>query len=504
MFGKINIWKNLFIAKRILLCYSENTRKNRPGKSGERKIIMKKYLKKNLAAGLALAAVFSCAGCLGEKNTTENGKTTISVSNWADKDANPKGYEGQMKMVERFNEEYPDIEINGDTYGYDTKTFAAKAEGDMLPTIYTTHFTEASKLMELEYVADITAQIKEYGYYDKINPDIMQEISTNGKVYFVPESAYTMGLVLNLNLFEQAGLMEADGTPKAPKTFDELINVAKTITEKTGKAGFVIPTMENIGGWHFSVIGWNFGVKFIDKVDGKWKANFNTQECVDALQYIKDLKWKYNVLPSNTNVNYSEFQKLIGTDQAAMVIGHPESITAMHKSYGLDCNAIGMAQMPAGPKEHVTMIGGAYRALAPNATEEQKDAAFKWLQFIGVTHELNEDSKQSIRDNYQTKKDNGDLIGIKDVSIWSTTSENAQYKNQIIDEMCNINPNHVRLFNESEVKYQTEEPVCTQDLYATLDRCIQSVLTNENADCKEILEKANDDFQKNFLDYENK
>ena len=65
---------------------------------------MKKYFKKNLAAVLALASVISCAGCVGENATDDNGKVTVSVSNWADKDANPKGYESQMKQVERFNE----------------------------------------------------------------------------------------------------------------------------------------------------------------------------------------------------------------------------------------------------------------------------------------------------------------------------------------------------------------------------------------------------------------
>ncbi|MDO5585998.1 MAG: hypothetical protein Q4G53_02805 [Clostridia bacterium] len=39
-----------------------------------------------------------------------------------------------------------------------------------------------------------------------------------------------------------------------------------------------------------------------------------------------------------------------------------------------------------------------------------------------------------------------------------------------------------------------------QQLYATLDRCLQEVMTNENADCAAILEKANSDFQSNYLD----
>ena len=77
------------------------------------------------------------------------------------------------------------------------------------------------------------------------------------------------------------------------KTFEELIQTAKTIKEKTGQAGFAIPTSGTEGGWIFANLAWNFGVKFMDKVDGKWKATFNTPEAVEAFQYLSDLKWKY-------------------------------------------------------------------------------------------------------------------------------------------------------------------------------------------------------------------
>ena len=66
-----------------------------------------------------------------------------------------------------------------------------------------------------------------------------------------------------------------------------------------------------------------------------------------------------------------------------------------------------------------------------------------------------------------------------------------------------MKPNAVRLYNESlvseTIEIQPEEPVCAQDLYGVLDNCIQQVLNDENADCKTIVEKANADFQTNYL-----
>ena len=51
-----------------------------------------------------------------------------------------------------------------------------------------------------------------------------------------------------------------------------------------------------------------------------------------------------------------------------------------------------------------------------------------------------------------------------------------------------------------DCKLHPEEPVCAQELYGILDNCIQAVLTDKNADCAELLKKANSDFQQNYLD----
>ena len=90
------------------------------------------------------------------------------------------------------------------------------------------------------------------------------------------------------------------------------------------------------------------------------------------------------------------------------------------------------------------------------------------------------------------------------MSVWNNESEAVKYERQLIDENTNTNPNYVKLYNEFATncpcEIRAEEPVCAQELYAILDTCIQEVLTNKNADCASILEKANSDFQSNYLD----
>ena len=95
-------------------------------------------------------------------------------------------------------------------------------------------------------------------------------------------------------------------------------------------------------------------------------------------------------------------------------------------------------------------------------------------------------------------------IGVKAMSVWSDKSEAVKYENEMIDKNANINLNHVKLYNDFVAnvpcEIQAEEPVSCQQLYAILDKCIQQVLTDENSDCAAILEKANSDFQVDYLD----
>ena len=248
-------------------------------------------------------------------------------------------------------EENQGINVKGDTYAYDTKTFSMKASAGQLPTVYNTFLTEMKMIIDQGYGADITEAAQKFGYLDALNPDLLAMVKDeNGKVYGLPNKAYAMGLYINKKLFQEAGLMEADGvTPKVPQTYQELAETAKVIKDKTGMAGLAFPTTNNCGGWHFMNIAWSFGVEFVKYQDGKWVSSFDTQEAREALSYVKDLKWKYGILLDDSVVTNEDLNKWFGTYQAAMMISSPPA-TLLSSQYGMDIDDIYAARLPAGPK----------------------------------------------------------------------------------------------------------------------------------------------------------
>ena len=453
---------------------------------------------------VAAAAVLcgSLCGCGGESASSSNGRTQVSIGNWPSKEGIDK--ENMEAKKARFEEANPEFEIVPDNWSFDLKSFYPKAAGGQLPIVYNTYFTEVSQIIAAGYSADITAQLKKDGLYDKFNPQVLDLVSKDGKVYAFPYDVYALGLAFNVDMMEAAGLMEADGTPKQPKDWYEVAEFAVKIKEATGKPGFVFPTANNNGGWIFTPVAWSFGADFMEKgSDGKWKAIFDSPEAAEALQFIKDLKWKYDVLPANTLIDGTEYYKIFGTGGAGIQITAGD-FPARLTQYGVQPEQIGMMAMPAGPKRHVTLMGGAVQVVSNKANEKQIEGALRWIE-TSYTPVATDEYKTSTANGIDIRLERNELIGIKSMSIWNTDTDAVQFSHKLIDEKTNANPNHVKLYNDfvadlGDCELRPEEPVCAQELYGILDSCIQEVLTNKDADCAALLKKACSDFQVNYLD----
>ena len=451
-----------------------------------------------------IIAVSACmlAGCgSSTANKDDQGRTIISVGAWPSQEGTSlNNMEAKKEAFEAAN---PDVVVEGDSWSFDIQTFYAKAAGDQLPTVYNAFYTEAPQIISSGYSADLTDVLQRRGYEGKFNEQILDLISKDGRIYAFPYSAYILGLAFNTEMLEAAGLVNEDGTPQQPATWDEVAEFAVRIKEATGKPGFVFPTANNNGGWLFTCLAWSFGADFMEQdADGNWKATFNTPEAAAALQYIKDLKWEHDVLPSNTLIDNTEYYKQFATGNAGMLITAGD-VPRKLVQYGMTPDQIGMMAMPAGPERHVTLLGGSIYCVNGEATEDQIDAAIRWLEMsynYNATDEYKENTTKSIEEELEKNQ----LVGIKSMSPWSSDTESVSFLHGLIDEKANSNPNHVRLYNEfvadCPAEIQPEEPVCAQELYGILDGCIQEVLTNENADCAALLEKANSDFQSNYLD----
>lgn len=468
---------------------------------------MKKQIMRAAAMGMSLAMVAGVmSGCGDSKKSSADadGKIVITVGDYfADETANPEAYAKDMKQVAEFEKLHPDIKIEDANWGFDVQSYMAKAEAGALPTIYYAPLTETKKIIEMGYAADLTDEFKERGFYDEVNSYMLELISDDrGKIYFLPSGNYDVGIAVNVKLYGDAGFVNDDGTLYQPTDWDDLARVAKTIKEKTGADGFMIPTTGNCGGWRVTPIAWSNGVTFETKEGGKWKATFDSPEFVKTIQYISDLKWKYDVLPAKTLVELEEPYKQLAAGSVAMCFAEADSAKNAVNTYGMDVKNIGFLRMPAGDKRRVTLMGGGVSVIDRNASKEQIKAAMDWEEFLGVTTKLDDAKRESLRKDYETQKVDNELVGILSVSPWKSDSEVENYKHELSKKFMTVNEKYFTDFNnKDDMEFQAEEPIDGQALYAVIDNIVQEVLNNKNANIEELVKKGAADFQKNNLDY---
>lgn len=464
-------------------------------------------MKRNILAATAviLSASLAVSGCGTPQKVENDGKITISIGGTPKErtEKNATTYDLFMANVEKFEKENPNVKVQADPWSFDLTNYLTKAAANDLPTMYFTSPTELKTIVQNDYAKDITSLMKKYGYTDKINDAKYKKLYMyDNKYYGVVKdgSVYDMGIMYNIPLFEQAGLIDENGLPKYPQTWDELAQTAKTIKDKTGKTGFAIATKNNMGGWHFLNIMWAFGADFMEEKNGKWIAKFASPEGVAALQYVKDLKWKYDVLQEDLLGGIEIGGRMLATNEAAMAISQSSMIDTYVDQYAMDVKNIAMSKMPAGPKARCSQVSANIYVFS--GTEEENDACFKWLEMLGQGPQLTDDMKQQWEKNYKINHDKGHLVGIPTADIW-INEDRVQAENEVIKKYATVDPKFYEDYTTGEgIDYRFEPERCVQQLYAALDTVLQNVLLNKDADCKKVLEAAQKDFQANFLDRE--
>ena len=400
--------------------------------------------------------------------------------------------------VERFNELYPNVEVVPAHYKYATDTFVPMAEAGNCPTIFETWFTEPQKLIAGEFIADITDNLKARGWDKAMNPSIRELLSKDGRIYGTPRDGYALGIMLNVELFEEAGLVDENGYPLYPKTWDELAETAKKIKDATGQAGLCLLAKDNAGGWHWSNIAWCFGATLtIDNGDGTFTANLNSPEAIAAMNYVKDLKWKYDVLTADPlNEDWGTGFTALGTGTAAMYIAANDAVNQPTQVNGLPLDKLAMCAIPEGPGGQYSLFGGTPYVFANNATYEEIEAALNYLEIMGQAPVASDEAIAGMRAGAQNKVANGVPV-IPRFPSW-IDQEVLDAEAKIIEEFGNVDTNMYQSYfdaTKSDGNLRMEEPGLTQDMYAEITKVLQAVIIDPDADVEALLNKANENYQ---------
>jgi multiple sugar transport system substrate-binding protein len=394
-------------------------------------------------------------------------------------------------QVELFEKSHPDIKIILDTWTWNPREFAANLEEGEVPDVMAVPATEGHILIEEGYAADITDLMNDWEMGKDFNAAILAPYERNGHIYAVPVHGYAMGLFYDKKLFRDAGLVDDEGEPVPPTTWDEFVEAAKAIKERTGTAGFCMFTTSNQGGWTFINWGWQAGGEFERNVDGRWQAVFDEPPIVDALRFIRDLRWKHDVLQPGRLLDAGRSFALVAAHECGMAMYAPEWFDFVVTQYGGNLEDLGIAILPAGPGGHANLMGGVYQLIRADTAPGVREAAFEWIRWSVFDFEALENAMT-------LRRETDALVGLPSVPKFKPESETAKRERELLAEYGNVP--YYQNYEEAGNYVRPEPPVATQELYATLDAVIQVVLADENADPQALLTQATHEFQTQYLD----
>lgn len=424
-------------------------------------------------------------------------RSRVILRNGGAPETDPKRREEERLVNRHFEAKYPGWTLRYDTWQFSQDSFFAKFIGGTLPDVIGLFATEATEILDRKLSADITQELEEWHLYSELNSRMMGLISRDGRIYGMPVGGanmgfYVMTLFYNKPMLKEAGLTDAAGEVIPPDTWEDFTTYALHLTNREkGVAGFGILGETGASGWHFLNWVWQSGGDFERQApDGKWVSVFHEPEAVRALQFIKDLRWKHDVLQRNVLCNNDDLFELFSTNRIAMAIFTPEYLVYLVDKYGMDPDTIGISLLPRGPGGRANQVGGAFQIINAKLEGEKKKRA---VQSLLMEHDLD-----LVEARLKLTSEQGRRIGIPAIPIFKSSYQ--EKLDAIVDKYRNL-PDLSGLLLEAADAVRLEPPYKSQQLYNLyLSPAIQEVLVNAEAAPAALLEKASLRFQSRELD----
>lgn len=442
-------------------------------------------------AALALAACGSGGGntdpgASGPAEVDTDAPVTISVGGKPTTEF-PEQLDAFERRLDEFAEMYPNITVEAEETKWEADTFQALLAGGTMPTVMQVPFTEIGALIERGQVADITDYLSDSQVLEQLNPTVMDVVTDDqDRVWGVPIAAYTMGLLYNRALFEEAGLDPDD----PPQTWDEVREAAQAIDEATDAQGFATMTLDNTGGWILTTTSYAFG-STLQSEDGT-TATVDNPATAQVLEYYRTLRWEDNTMGSNFLLNYDDAVNAFASGQIGMFVQGADNYTNMVVNRGMPPEDFGVAPLPQDEDGLGTLGGGTISIINPTATPEEIAAGLTWIEFQSFQQFTDQEVALA---NAEAAAADGLAVGAPGLPVVNAELE-AQYLEWIAPAINVPRENYeLYLSTVEEIPLIPEPATKAQEIYALLDPVVQAVLTEENADIDQLLADAQESAQ---------
>lgn len=325
---------------------------------------MSKKVVLGLCLGLLLAVTFIST------MVTAGNVTTIQYAFWG----NPAALGVEKDIIEEFEKTYPNIKVEPIAVGYNdyhTKLLTLIA-GGMAPDVMRIDSFYFADFMKVHALKDITKLIKRdsikmESYYQAGLVDSMYK----GKYYGLPWSTAPYYMVVNLKMFNDAGIP----LPTNDWKWDDFIKIAKALTKGEGanrQYGFA----DDFQMFHLFPWIWGEGGDIFN--ESRTKFTFNSKVAVNKIQQLADL-CQQGIFPDPAQFPNAEvLNRWMVNNKVAMRIGSALELLSLQQVDGFEFEVL---PFPGGSVSSRTTIFKSNTVGISSSTKKEA-AAWTFLKFL--------------------------------------------------------------------------------------------------------------------------
>jgi len=296
----------------------------------------------------------------------------ISYAIWGD----PAELSNQIALVETFESEFPDIDVEvtvSDWDAYWTALQTSIAGGDA-PDVFAMDGPLFPDYQSRGVLLDLAPYIERDGFDVSALADagVAHFTTPDGGQYGLPRDLNVVALYYNKAMFDAAGIPYPDET----WDWDKLVEVGKQLTidaDGNGQPeqwGFYTETtdMEN----YWSELVWQNGGEIIS--EDRTQTLLGSDEAVAGLQFLQDLIWTHQIMPPADIV--LQVGDAFEQGLAAME-SNGSWLVPTHLNAGID---LGIAPLPAGAAGQATSVNPTGAVVS--ATTKNPEAAWTFVSWL--------------------------------------------------------------------------------------------------------------------------
>lgn len=296
-------------------------------------------------------------------------------------ESSPESRAGWESHVARFNETFPDITVNligvpGEAWSEYLNGTATLIAGGEQPDIIWVATEGVRFLVGLDLMLPLDDIVAEAGgdlqeYFDDMAPNMVDSMRVDGQLYFFPYSWNTMLVYYNQEMFDAAGLEY----PSDDWTRDEFLATAQALTaDRDGDGNNDQYGFE--GSWRgiFRTVPWMLANGSNIVTEDYCAPNLSDPAVIDAVQFMHDLVYEYEVSPAPGSIADTVLQFIDG--DIAMFGAGRWPLRALYEE-GFD--KFNVAPWPGNPDQ--TQIYGV-DGFGIFRTSQNVDAAAEFLKYM--------------------------------------------------------------------------------------------------------------------------